>query len=63
MLSRSWGELVLSIVAWKRPPQLVVKQSNFLKGFLHWGQTIIRLALATCFPGLDALVVKHRHTT
>ena len=38
-LSSSWDELGLSMVAWERPPLFIVIQSNFLKGFLHWGQT------------------------
>ena len=62
MLSRSWDELGLSIVAWERPPQLI-KREELPEGLSAlWAYSIIRLAFTTCFPGLDALVVKHMHT-
>ena len=62
MLSSSWDELGLSIGAWERPP-LLIKTEQLPEGLSAlWSDTINRLALTTCFPGLDALVVKHMST-
>ena len=62
MLSSSWDELGLSIGKWERPP-LLIKTKQLPEGFSAlWSETINGLALTTCFPGLDALVVKHMST-
>ena len=63
MLSSSWDDLGLSIVAWERPPQLIETEQLHEGISALWADTIIRLALTTCFAGLDALVVKHMFTT
>ena len=63
MLSSSWDELGLRILAWERPP-LLIEREELPEGLSAlWADTIIRLALTTCFPGLDALIMKHVSTT
>ena len=63
MLSSLWDELGLRILAWERPPQLIERQ-ELHEGFSAlWADSITRLALTTCFPGLDALIMKHVSAT
>ena len=63
MLSRSWDELGLSIGAWERPPQLIEREELPEGLSALWADFITRFALTTCFPGLDALIMKHVSAT
>ena len=63
MLSSLLDVLGLRILAWERPPQLIERE-ELPEGFSAlWADFITRLALTTCFPGLDALVMKHVSAT
>ena len=63
MLSSLLDVLGLRILAWERPPQLIEREEH-PEGFSAlWADFITRLALTTCFPGLDALVMEHVSAT
>ena len=63
MLSSLWDELGLTILAWERTSQLI--ESEELPEGLSalWADFITRFDLTTCFPGLDALIMKHVSAT
>ena len=63
MMSSLWDELGLTILAWKRTPQLIEKEELPEVLSALWADFITRFALTTCFPGLDALIMKHVSTT
>ena len=63
MLSSLLDVLGLRILAWERPPQLIERE-ELPEGFSAlWADFITRLALTTCFPGLDALIMEHVSAT
>ena len=63
MLSSLWDELGLTILAWERTSQLIERE-ELPEGFSAlWADFITRLALTTCFPGLDALIMEHVSAT
>ena len=63
MLSSSWDELGLRILAWELPPKLIEREELPEGLSALWAYSIIRLAFTTCFPGLDALIMKHVSST
>ena len=56
-------ELGLRILAWELPPQLIEREELSEGLSALWADSIIWFALTTCFPGLDALIVKHVSAT
>ena len=63
MLSSLRDELGLRILAWERPPQLIEREELPEGLSALWTDSITRFALTTCFPGLDALIMKHVSAT
>ena len=63
MLSSLWDELGLTILAWERTPQLIEREELHEGLSALWADFITRFALTTCFPGLDALIMKHVSAT
>ena len=63
MLSSLWDELGFRILVWDRPPQLIEREELPEGLSALWADFITRVALTACFPGLDALVMKHVSTT
>ena len=56
-------ELGLRILAWELPPQLIEREELPQGLSALWADSITRLAFTTCFPGLDALILKHVSAT